>query len=375
MPSEHAILSASSSHRWLACPPSALACAKAEETSSMYAREGTEAHELCEYKVLTALGWGVEDPTPRLASYDEEMEASADAYTQFVMEQLAEAKTLCKDPLIFIEQRLNFSRWVPKGFGTGDCVILADDTLRIIDFKYGVGVLVEAEKNAQLMCYALGALHMFGDIYDIQQVVMTIFQPRREHVSTYTMRASELLSWADTVLKPAAQLAAKGEGEYAAGEHCRFCSIRSICRKRAEYSLEFARYDFAPPPTLEDVEIEAVLEKADVLAAWVGDVKEYALKEALSGKDWTGWKLVEGRSVRRYTDEGAVADAVIGAGLDPYEKKLLGITAMTKRLGKTQFEELLGSYVAKPQGKPVLVPMADKRPAMHIAAAEFKEEN
>jgi hypothetical protein len=241
--------------------------------------------------------------------------------------------------------------------------------------KFGVGILVEAERNPQLMCYALGALDLFDGIYDIKQVSMTIFQPRRENISTYTIPKEELLSWADNTLKPTAELAAKGEGEFKAGEHCRFCKVKATCRKRAEYNLELARYDFTMPSTLEDEEIEAILSKADMLVSWASDVKEYALQQAVSGKEWHDWKIVEGRSNRRYVNEHAVAETVERAGFDPYEHKVLGITAMTKLLGKTKFEEMLSGFIEKPQGKPTLVPMSDKRPAIHMAANDFKEDN
>lgn len=375
MPGNHAVLSASSSYRWLACPPSSLECAKLPDVQSEFARQGTEAHALCEYKVKKALGQKEKDPTKTLTYFDEEMAECTDAYAQFVLESLAAAKTFCKDPLVLVEQRLDFSRWVPEGFGTGDCLIVADDTLTVIDYKHGLGVLVDAEKNPQMMCYALGALDLFDGIYDIQKVSMTIFQPRRENVSTYTMSKEELLQWAETVLKPTADLAAKGEGEYKAGDHCRFCKIRATCRKRAEYNLELAKYDFAMPSTLEDPEMEAILAKADELVSWVGDVKDYALQQALSGKTWAGWKVVEGRSNRRYVNEEAVAAKVEEAGYSPYEKKLLGITALTKLLGKRRFDELLTDLIEKPQGKPVLVPETDKRPAMHTAVDDFSKEN
>ena len=264
---------------------------------------------------------------------------------------------------------------MPEGFGTGDCVIIADGTLSVIDYKHGKGILVEAEKNPQMLCYALGALELFDGIYDIDTVSMTIFQPRRENVSTYTISKEELLQWAADVLIPRAKLAYAGEGDFAAGEHCRFCKVKATCRKRAEYNLELARYDFELPPTLEDEEIEVVLAKADALAAWVSDVKDYALQAAVSGKQWTGWKLVEGRSNRKYTDETAVAEAVTKAGYNPYEQKLLGITAMTSVLGKKQFESILGSLTYKPQGKPTLVPESNKRPVMNTANQDFKDEN
>ena len=338
MPDNHAVLSASSSYRWLACPPSALECAKLPDVQSDFAKQGTEAHALCEYKVKKALGQKGKDPTKSLTYFDEEMAECTDAYAQFVLERLAAAKTVCKDPLVLVEQWLDFSRWVPEGFGTGDCLIVADDTLTVIDYKHGLGVLVDAEKNPQMMCYALGALDLFDGIYDIRQVSMTIFQPRRENVSTCTLTKEELLHWADTVLKPRAELAAQGKGEYKAGDHCRFCKIRATCRKRAEYNLELAKYDFAMPSTLEEREVEAVLAKADELVSWVGDLKDYALQQALAGKKWAGWKLVEGRSNRRYVSDEAVAAKVEEAGYSPYEKKLMGITALTKLLGKRRFD-------------------------------------
>ena len=374
MPGNHAVLSASSSYRWLACPPSALECAKLPDVQSDFAKQGTEAHALCEYKVKKALGEKGTDPTKSLTTFDEEMAECTDAYAQFVLESLAAAKTVCPDPLVLVEQRLDFSRWVPEGFGTGDCLIVADDTLTVIDYKHGLGVLVDAEKNPQMMCYALGALDLFDGIYDIRQVSMTIFQPRRENVSTCTLTKEELLQWADTVLKPTAELAAQEKGEYKAGDHCRFCKIRATCRKRAEYNLELAKYDFAMPSTLEDREVEAVLAKADELVSWVGDLKDYALQQALAGKKWAGWKLVEGRSNRRYVSDEAVAAKVEEAGYSPYEKKLMGITALTKLLGKRRFDELLTDLIEKPQGKPVLVPETDKRLAMHTAAEDFENE-
>ena len=314
MPDKHAVLSASSSHRWLECPPSALLCSAAGDTPSEFAMQGTDAHSLCEHKLKTALGQQSKDPIENLTFFDEEMADCSDMYAQYVMEQLAAAKQKCKDPIVLIEQRLDFSNWVPQGFGTGDCVIVADETLTVIDFKYGVGILVEAEKNPQMMCYALGALQLFDSIYDIDSVTMTIFQPRRDSVSTYTISKEELLKWADEVLAPTAQLAAKGEGEYKAGDHCQFCKVKAKCRKRAEYNLELARYDFEMPSTLEDDEIEAILAKADVLVSWAGDVKEYALQQAVSGKQWKDWKIVEGRSNRKYVNETAVADTVKDAG-------------------------------------------------------------
>lgn len=373
---KHALLSASSSHRWLACPPSARLCESYADKGSEYAQQGTDAHSLCQYKLEQALGIQSEDPTENLSYYDAEMEYCAESYTAYVMEVVAKAKETCPDPVVLVEQRLDYSRWVEEGFGTGDCVVIADGTLSVIDYKHGKGLLVEAEKNPQMMCYALGALELFDAIYDIGTVSMTIFQPRRENVSTYTIGRDELLRWADEVLAPTARLAYAGEGEFKAGGHCQFCKAKATCRKRAEYNLELAKYDFEMPATLEDAEVEAVLAKADELAAWVADVKEYALQAAISGKQWNDWKLVEGRSNRKYVNEEAVAQAVMDAGYDPYEKKLLGITAMTAALGKKVFAELIEAHglIEKPQGKPTLVPMSDKRPALNTAKNDFDED-
>lgn len=370
---KHALLSASASKQWLNCPPSAKLCADQEDRASPYAQQGTDAHELCEYKVLKALGQAATDPTGNLEFYDAEMENCTEEYRNYVIEQLEESKALCSDPIVLVEQRLDFSKWVPEGFGTGDCLIVADDVLHIIDFKYGLGVLVEAEHNPQMMCYGLGALDIYDGIYDIKTVKMTIFQPRRDNISTCTMAKDELLTWADTVLAPTAKLAFEGKGEFKAGDHCTFCKVKATCRKRAEYNLELAKYDFEMPANLEDAEIAAILPKVDDLVSWVNDIKEYALQQALSGTKYDGYKVVEGKANRKYTDEKAVAFIVKDNGYDPYEKKLLGITAMTSLLGKAKFNELLGGLIEKPQGKPTLVPESDKRQALNTAKDDFME--
>jgi len=375
---KHAYLSASASHRWLACPPSAKLCANILDQASEYAQQGTDCHELCAYLVEKALGRDVIDPTENLTYYDAEMQNCAEEYRNYILEQIEAVKEFCKDPQVMIEQRLDFSRWVENGFGTGDCVIVADEILQIIDYKHGLGILVSAGDNehggnSQMMCYALGALEVFGDIYDINQIKMTIFQPRRDNISTYTISKENLLKWADEVLAPTAQLAYVGKGEFNAGDHCTFCKVKATCRKRAEYNLELAKYDFAMPATLDDTEIAAILEKVDEMISWGNDIKDYALQQAQSGVHFEGWKIVEGRSNRKYTDENAVADTVKDAGFNPYEKKLLGITAMSTLLGKKKFEELLGGLIYKPPGKPTLVPESDKRPAMNTAKDDFKE--
>lgn len=372
---KHSLLSASASQRWIACPPSARLCEEYADKPSEYAQAGTDCHELCAYKVEKALGRKVRNPAKQLSFYDEEMDECSDGYRDFVMECVAQAKQSCNDPLVLVEQRLDYSRYVgvEESFGTGDCVIVADGMLYVIDYKHGLGVLVSAEKNSQLSCYALGALDLFDGIYDIGCITLVIYQPRRANISLYEMEKDELLTWANNTLAPAAKLAQEGKGEFKAGDHCQFCRAKANCRKRAEYNLELAKYDFEMPATLEDSEIAAILPRIDDLASWAGDVKDYALQKALSGTKFDGFKVVEGRSNRKYTDEDAVAKTVQNAGFDPYEQKLLGITAMSQTLGKKKFEELLGGLVYKPAGKPVLVPDSDKRPAMSTATDDFKE--
>lgn len=370
---KHALLSASSAHKWIACPPSALLSKKFEDTSSSFAQEGTDAHTLAQYNLEKLLGLNTKDPTESLSFYDEEMNSHAEYYAAFVLEQLEKAKENCADPQILIEQKLDFSKYVPEGYGHVDCLIIADGTLTVIDYKYGLGIKVSAERNPQMFCYALGGLALFDGIYDIDNIHLIIYQPRRENISEYSISKSELIKWAEDVLAPTAQLAIKGEGEYKAGEHCQFCKAKATCRKRAEYNLELAKYDFKEPATLDNDEIAAILAKADELISWVNDVKEYALKEALNGTKFEGFKVVSGRSNRKYTDESAVADVVIAAGKDPYEKKLLGITAMTALLGKKTFEDILGGLTFKPPGKPVLVTTDDKRPEYNSAFEDFDE--
>ncbi len=373
--SKHALLSPSSSSRWLKCTPSARLCEAYEDKTSSFAEEGTEAHTLCEYKVDLALGYESENPIPSLKYYNEEMESCADEYASYVLETYEKEKAEGRDPLIFTELKLDISQYVPECSGTGDCLIIADKTLHIIDFKYGQGVLVSAEENTQMMLYALGALDMFGSLYEITDVAMTVFQPRLSNISTYTIKADELTEWATTVLKPRAELAFSGEGEFSSGSHCKFCKVKATCRKRAETNMEFARFDFINPQLLSNEEVSEILSKVDELSSWANDIKGYGLSVLSRGGTINGFKLVEGRSVRTYTDEKAVAQAIQDAGHDPYDHKVLGITAMTKLLGKPRFYELLGSYVYKPKGKPTLAPESDKRPAITINDFDNVEEN
>lgn len=371
---KHAVLSASSSERWLNCPPSARLCEAYEDKGSDYAAEGTDAHALCEFRLKQALGIPADDPTENLSWYNEEMEDCATGYAAYVSELLETAKQTCADPVVMIEQRVDFSRWVKEGFGTADCIVIADGVLNICDYKNGQGCLVLAERNPQMMLYALGALEIFDGIYDIDTVRMTIYQPRKSNISVYEMDKADLYEWANSELTQKAQLAYEGQGSFSCGEWCRFCKAKAECRERAEANLALARYEFQTPALLADEEIADILGKVDALTAWASDVKEYALRQAVSGTAFPGWKLVEGRSNRKYTSEAAVATAVEGAGFNPYEKKLLGITAMQKLLGKSRFEELLAPYIEKPQGRPTLVRSSDKRPEWNTAKNDFMEE-
>ena len=375
MPTNHAVLSASASERWLRCPPSARLCETYEDKGSDYASEGTCAHTLCEARLKQALGIPTKDPVEDLSWYNEEMEECAQGYASYVVELLETAKQTCADPVVMIEQRVNFSRWVKDGFGTADAILISDGVLNICDFKYGAGIEVSADGNSQMRLYALGALEIFDCIYDIEEIQMTIYQPRKANISVSAITKDDLLKWAEEEVVPKAELAYAGLGEFSCGEHCRFCKAKAECRERANANLELARFDFESPALLTDEEIADILGKVDVLTAWASDVKEYALQQAVSGKEWEGWKLVEGRSIRKYTSEALVASAVESAGFDPYERKVLGITSMQKMLGKNRFEELLAPYLEKPQGKPTLVPISDKRPAMNTAKNDFMEEN
>ena len=368
--SKHAILSASGSHRWLNCTPSARLELEFENTTSEAAREGTAAHALCEHKLKKFLKKRSKRPVSDYNS--DEMEECTDAYAEFVMEQYEEAKKSCKDPVILIEQKLDFSCYVPEGFGTGDCIIISDDNLHIIDFKYGQGILVEAEHNPQMMLYALGALEIYDALYDIKEISMTIFQPRRENVSTWTISIEELKVWAEEELKPKAQMAYEGNGEYLPGEWCTFCKAAVKCRARAEEKMKLARMEFKMPPLLTDAEIEEVLTVLPDLTKWANEITAYATEAAIHhGKEWNGFKVVEGRSNRKYRDEQLVAEAAKEHGYtDIYRKSLISMTEMQKLMGKSAFEEILGDLIYKPPGKPTLVPNTDKRPAMNVTNAE-----
>lgn len=373
-PSEHAVLSASSANRWLHCPPSVRLSEGYMDKASAFAMEGTSAHELCEYKLRNALGMEAEKPTENLDFYNTEMEECAEGYATYILELVEKAKKNCSDPVVMVEQRVDFSRYVPEGFGTADCIIIADETLNIVDYKHGKGVEVSAEDNPQMKLYALGALELFDCLYDISKVQMTIFQPRLSNVSVFVMDKADLLNWANDELTAKAELAFEGKGELCCGEWCKFCKAKSNCKERARVNMEMAQYEFRKSSLLTDEEVVKILSRIDELTSWASDVKNFALEQAVRGKQWPGWKVVEGRSNRKYTDEGAVAQVVKNAGYNPYDEKIMGITNMTKMLGKEKFNELLGDFVERPQGKPTLVPEDDNRPRMNTAKEDFKEE-
>ena len=371
----HAVLSASSSHRWTKCTPAARLELEFDDTESSAAAEGTAAHALAEHKLRRALKMRSKKP---ISPFDcDEMDEYTDAYVDFVLEQLELAKQSCSDPLVLIEQHLDFSKYVPDGFGTGDCVLISDKALHIIDLKYGMGILVNAERNSQMMLYSLGALEIYDSLYDIDEVSMTVFQPRRDNVSTWTIPVDDLRDWAENELRIKAELAFKGEGEYCPGDWCTFCRAAVKCRARAEEKLKLAQSEFRLPPLLSDAEIEDVLGKLNDITKWANDLLAYATDAAVNhGKEWSGYKVVAGRSVRKFKDEDDVAEAAKANGYkDIYRQSLITLTEFEKLMGKAKFNEVLGDLVYKPPGKPTLVPVSDKRPAINVSNAtnDFNE--
>lgn len=376
----HALLSASGSSRWLACTPSARLEEQFENKTSEYAEEGTLAHELGELKLRKELeGISTRSFNSKVKKiqehklYSADMPDYVDIYVETCLERVSEAKAKTPDALFKIEQRLDFSEWVPEGFGTGDFVIIADGTMEVCDLKYGKGVPVSAENNKQMMLYALGAISEFSFLYDIEKVRMTIIQPRLDNISTFEVTVDDLLKWAEEYVRPRAELAIKGEGEFCAGDHCRFCRAKSVCKARADKNLELAKYDFQVPNTLDNNDIAYILSKVDELVNWASDVKEYALEQALNGEEFDGFKVVEGRSNRKYTDVEVIATTLEENGYkDIFKpKELLTLTNMEKLVGKKKLTELIGDYIEKPVGKPTLVPITDKREAYNPAKADF----
>lgn len=373
MPDKHAFLSPSSSERWFNCTKSAWLCEQFPDLGSVFAAEGTDAHRLCEFLLHDMLGMPDTDPRPGMTYYNQEMEEAAQGYVLFIREKLEAWKAKGALPTVFVEQRVDLRAYIPESMGTSDCVIIADDEIEIIDFKYGM-YRVPAT-SLQLRIYALGACELFRNLYDFTRVRMTIYQPRLGAVDEASMDVEELYRWAAEELKPRAELAFAGQGNYSVGEWCRNCRARRTCRELAAHQLEIAKYEFTEPPLLSDEEIADVLGRVDDLVSWATGVKEYALQAALDGRRFAGWKLVEGKSVRKFTDDACVAARVEAAGIDPFEKKMLGLTALEKKLGKRDFQNLLADLVVRSQGKPVLVPVSDKRAEMNLASVEFAAEN
>lgn len=379
----HAMLSASGASRWMACTPSARLEQQFENKTSDYAAEGTLAHELGELKLRKELeGLSTRSFNSKVKKiqenklYTADMPDYVDMYVETCLERVSEAKATTPDALFKIEQRLDFSEWVPEGFGTGDFVIIADGTMEVCDLKYGKGVPVSANNNKQMMLYALGAISEFSFLYDIEKVRMTIIQPRLDNISTFEVTVEDLLKWAEEYVKPKAELAIKGEGEFCAGDHCKFCRAKAVCRARAEKNLELAKYEFEKPTTMDNNDIAYVLSKVDELVNWASDVKEYALEEALKGEEFEGYKVVEGRSNRKWSSEDDVAKVLMGQGFLEniiYTKKLTGITNMESAIGKKEVQRLLGDYIIKPVGKPTLIPVADKREPYNPAKSDFLE--
>lgn len=381
---KHAILSASGASRWMACTPSAVLEQQFENKSSVFAEEGTLAHELGELTLKLNLG----EITKRTFNskfkkiqenklYSADMPDYVQTYVDTCLERVSEAKATTPDALFKIEQRLDFSEWVPNGFGTGDFVIIADGTMEVCDLKYGKGVPVSANNNKQMMLYALGAIAEFNFLYDIQKVRMTIIQPRLDNISTFEVTTEDLLKWAEDYVRPRAELAIKGKGEFCAGDHCKFCRAKAVCRARAEKNMELAKYDFEEPALLDNNDVAYILSKIDELVNWAGDVKDFALEQALNGEEYDGFKVVEGRSNRKYADTEAIVEILRDNNFNDPDifkpSELITLTNMEKLVGKKKLTELIGDYIVKPPGKPTLVPITDKRESYNPAKADFME--
>lgn len=386
--SEHALLSPSGANRWLACTPSARLEQQFPDSSGDAAREGTLAHELGELLISynaklikkAAYTKALKEIEAN-AFYNADMLNYMEGYAAFVIERYAEAKKKTKDAVLSLESRLDFTEYVPEGFGTGDAVVIANGILDIIDLKYGKGVSVSSVENKQMMLYALGALAEFDLLYDISIVRMTIYQPRLDNISIWELPVVELREWAETELKPRAVMAFAGEGDFVAGVHCRFCRAKAQCKALAAENLKLAKYDFLRGELLTEDDIADILSRADAFKKWISAVEDYALKEAVdNGKSFPGFKLVEGRSNRMYANQDEVVKRLLENGYQEaiiYTKSLLGITAMEKAITKKAFDAALSDLIVKPQGKPTLVPTTDKRPSWNSAENainDFKNE-
>jgi len=382
----HAILSASSAHRWLICTPSARLEQTMPEKPSEYAEEGRLAHEIAELKLRKHfIEPGVPLMGPRKFAnqlkkfkehelYQDEMLKHTDTYLEYIQ---GIVHGFSSPPYVAIEKKLDFSKYVPDGFGTGDCIIIGGNTMWVIDLKYGKGVPVSAERNPQMMLYALGAYEAYSFLYPIEVVKMAIVQPRLDSISEWETSITGLLAWGESI-KPIAQKAWAGEGEYVSGDHCQFCRAKALCRARAEFNLDLEKYHGMKPPLISNQEVGQILTRARDLAQWVKDLEEYALAECLAGNEIPGWKAVEGRSVRQFMDWEKAFQVLIENGIDEallYERKPITLAATEKLLGKKKFEELLGQFVERPPGKPTLVPVDDKREAITRPSAQEDFKN
>nr|DAL45920.1 MAG TPA_asm: Protein of unknown function (DUF2800) [Caudoviricetes sp.] len=382
----HAVLSASGASRWLACTPSARLEEQFPDSTSEYAKEGTLAHEVCELKVRKNL---IEQMPTRTYNtklkkikenelWQDEMDKFTDAYLEYIQELV---HSYSCSPAVMVEKKVDFSQYVPEGFGTADCIVIAEGTMHIIDFKYGKGVAVSAENNPQMKLYALGAYLEYSMLYPIEKIKMAIVQPRLENeASESEIFVAELMDWAENVVKPLAEKAYKGEGTYIAGNHCRFCRAKATCRERARMNLEASKFEMRAGALLSDTEVGEALKMAQDLAKWAEDLKEYALTESLKGKIIPGWKAVKGRSVRAFKDTDLAIKTIIDSGIDEallYERKQLTLAQIEKLLGTKQFKELVGELVEKAPGKPTLVLETDKREKIvnRITAEEDFNDN
>ena len=377
----HALLSASSAHRWLACPPSAVAAEAYPNEDTTFTREGTAAHVVAETAAsLRQKPYGGCHTaaefyrTSRAAGITQEMIEYADSYADYIQEQVKG-----DDAVVLLEQRVDFSPWVPGGFGTCDCIILQGDTLTIIDYKYGQGVPVDAEANPQMMLYALGALNDYGIAYDVQKVEMHIYQPRINNISAASLAVSELLDWANKVAKPAAAKAAKGKGMYSAGAHCKFCPHAARCRTLREVCTMYVETHGlrVAVPVTTPAEVAEALQMEPLISLWLKRVKDHALRTLLEGGEVPGFKVVEGKlGNRKWVDELKVAETLQAEGYqlgDITETKLLSPAAMDKSIGKKRVAELLDSLIDRAPGAPTIVPASDKRPA-YDRLAEAKKD-